>query len=87
MKTQNYWQAYDSKGLVYFTDSNDKPLIAPFPIEKLHDFICANYEMCNIVKYLDDNWDHICLDYWNSLASVDTFKSENKPNQLNTKKL
>jgi len=82
MKTQNYWQAYDSKGLVYFTDSNDKPLIAPFPIEKLHDFICANYEMCNIVKYLDDNWDDVCLDYWNHhVINLEFFKATNTPNQ------
>ena len=84
MKTQTpYFQVYDdNKGMVRYTDSDQNLLIAPFPIEKLHDFTCANYEMCNIVKYLDDNWDDVCLDYWNRhVVNLEFFKATNTPNQ------
>jgi len=82
MKNKPYFQCYESKGMVYYTDQNDKPIIAPFSINKLYDFIVANYEECNVAMYLDNNWDDVCLDYWNSLMNGQSeFKSNNLPQQ------
>jgi len=40
----------------------------------------------DVTDYLDENWDKVTEDFYNAMNHTE-FKSENKPNQLNSKKL
>lgn len=74
--------------MVYYADENDRILTPVFSIEDLYFFIYRDYNGNKVAQYLDDNWDEVCLKYWNEVITKlpsSEYKSFNTPQQTKEK--